>query len=509
MEVKYNNDSPLRLICEFINTHKYINILHELIEKPENIIISFSDKNAVSLNTICYNTKDVMHVLCIGDNTPSLTEQQKVEAVQFLCSRYINLIKEFIFNELENSGKFSDQTFKSYSSMLIGRFREHVMESTAEKGNELYEILIENDTDTIEKNIKVFRMESRLGMGDSKEEKALLNLICEPYLEKNRYFNNEDKVNEENHNYYSKTYRNTDSLRSLVIPNMDTVESLERYKLSSPIIEDDGSSYIEATHLNSYIESMIEARLAHHVRNLGEDGKILKKKIYSDYGVTPHLRGSTNKTSEQVRQYDETIKDIEDKLSISQIIVISFMMNLRYMKDGEGFEHTTRIHQIISSPNSDITVPYEFIKELQNLIKNYAEETALSDDEVGNKDSQLIKLIELFLYSRFGLPTLNEYNNFHLLIEDIKFSVEELIVYGSDYISLLNIDKLTDKLTSTYNEWLCDTNIDDSSVNYKIYYDNNIEQLHKKLEISENKLKRLYDISSNESIVKKRFRAIL
>lgn len=133
----------------------------------------------------------------------------------------------------------------------------------------------------------------------------------------------------------------------------------------------------------------------------------------------------------------------------------------------------------------------------------------MSDDEVGNKDSQLIKLIELFLYSRFGLPTLNEYNNFHLLIEDIKSSVEELIVYGSDYISLLNIDKLTDKLTSTYNEWLCDTNIDDSSVNYKIFYDNNIEQLHKKLEISENKLKRLYDISSNESIVKKRFRAIL
>lgn len=506
MEVIYNNESPLILICEFINKHKSINILHELIDKPENITISFSDKNAVSLNTIYYNANDVTHVLCIDDDTPTLKDQQKVEAVQFLCNRYINLIKKFIFNELENSGKFLDQTFKSYSSMLIGRFREQILESAAENSNDLYEPLTIGDQNITKEKIKLFKMENVMGKQDnSSEEKDLLHLICKPYFKEKNHTDIEDDEG-------VKGNKNSDTLKSLTIPKMSAIQSLEDYKWDDQITVDNDINYIDASGLNNYLESLLDTHLKHHIDKLGRKGKIPKRKIYSKYGVTPYLIGSSNKSSEQVRQYDEDIKQIEDELNISQVIVISFLMNLRYMSSENSSNTKTspaaRIHQIITSPSSNITVPPDFIKTLQELIHTYAKETSLSDDPTGNKDSSSIKLIESFLLSRFGLSTLNEHNNLLMFIDDLQYYVKEFMTHGSDYITLLNIDALTYKLTSAYNEWLQSICINDKSIDYgKLYYAD-IKQLHILLNIPNHKLKPLQDTFLNVSYIKERFDAI-
>ncbi len=517
MKVSYENENRAKLICEFVNKNEHSFILEEMVSSLGEIRLAFSDNNSVSNDILYYKVSDLTHILRLDVGHSLLGRNEQIEIIQTLVNRYINLLKSYVENVLINEKKETSQLYKSHFLMMIGRFREQVLESVDIDGESLYNLLATNDDDDIHNKIQLFTMEHSLSDKNAQaEEKGLFRLVCAPYIEKkqmeqgsSRYRFNEEETNNKN-----SLEEEPDLLKSLTIPKMKTINNISQYKLQNNESKKDTKNYLNADNLNQYIEGLLETHLTHHIDELGKNGKIPKRKVYSKDGVTPNLLGSTNKTSDEVIQYDEDIREIENELTISQLIMISFLMYLRYegrleKKSGKGISEITRMHQVIVSPNSDIIVPDYFIRDLQKLIGKYAKETKLSDDTYNNNDSKLTKLIEAFLLSRFGLASLNDYNNLLVLFDDLQYNLKELLTHCGDHISLLGIDSLISKLIEAYNIWLDSVQSDDSSKDYELLYNEDIERLLSLLSIPDDKLNSLLDRSSNDSYIKQRFRSLL
>ncbi len=515
MDVSYENSNPLKLICEFVNKNSNIYILEEWIKDSERINVCFSDTNAALADSLYFKVSDIPHILKLDTNPESIGKDEKTESIQFFCNRYINLLKEYMTNELINEKRYSNRMDKSRLLMAIGRFREYIMEEVDIHGQKLYETLRDDDDDSIHKEVELLNMEYSLSDQNVQiEEEALFRLVCAPYIRNIEEEQDNDRDKTKTHKNNQEPIENSDMLRSLTIPKMEATEDTSIYELDCKNGQIKSENYLDASGLNGYIKKLLEIHLKHHIDRLGKNGKIPKRKIYSEYGVTPSLLGSTNKTSDEVRQYDEDIKHIENELDIAQVIMISFLMYLRYkgrheIEESSKFSKTTKLHQVINFPNSDITVPSHFIEELQEEIKAYAQETKISTDEHDKSDSKLVKLIESFLLSRFGLPSLNDYNNFSRLIDFIQYNVKGLLIDESDHISLLGIDSLICNITSAYNTWLETLHSNDTSIHYETLYNDDIEKVHSSLNISQENVEPLFDTSSQDSFIKQRFRALL
>lgn len=467
MHFNSNDAHPYKNFIEYINMNEAASFIDDYLNLVSTI--EFDDISLVTSNKITLQYSDLKNIQNILSNN---------EFLHLIIHRYINSLRELLMkNDIEETEVF----------IRLGEFRERIVNHFSKFNyTELNDFSSWFKTDIADiDNIYHYKslllMEIELSEKIKSERETSIRFMCTPYFEKPDDKDKQYKQTKELSNVTSTPTEDPYYLKSLVIPKMKALSNLNNFEINFHKFVNDSPVYLNSPKFNNHIKSLLDSKLGHHINKIGKNGYINKNKVYSSYGVTPHLTRSTNKTSEEVHKYDKDLKVIEKNLSIDQIITISFLMNLRYSLDENSdlYEKERNrsqsvqslLHQIITSPNSQFTVPKKFLTQLHYEIQSYAEETVLSCNREGNKDDDLIDLIALFLNYRFSLPTLNDYNNFLILMRKIEDNVFHLAIKGADYNSFLEMNELLYNIQSAYNQWIQEINDDDENCNYKVNYE--------------------------------------
>lgn len=445
---------PYRNIIEYLNITEAASFIEDYLNLVETV--EFNDTMLVTSNKI------VLHYTDLKNIRKTLSSS---DFLHLVIHRYINALQILIMkNKVESTEVF----------LRLGEFRERIIHHFSLFNSEhLNNISYWFKTNALTLDDFHYRdsliMEIELSRQSEPERNSSIRRICSSCFTdiegRKKLHGKRDDVS----NATPATPDNHDYIESLVIPKIKPLSDLSDFVVEVYEADQGDQVYLNALNFNNYMKDLLSTQLEHHINKIGKDGHINKNKVYSSYGVTPNLKGSTNKTSEETHSYDIDLKSVEKKLHIDQIIIISFLMYLRYFlsDDVAKFNKPRLIHQIISSPDSRYTVPPDLIKSLQDLIQSYSIETALSNDENGETDYNLVKLIQVYLNYKFSISTLNDYNNFLILLKEIKDNVQTIVTEGSDYNSLLNMDGLLNNITDGYNKWLSQVKLSDTNVEYE------------------------------------------
>lgn len=466
MHFKCHEAHPYKNLIEYINMTEAAGFIEDYLNLVSTV--EFADNRLVTSNKIVLQYTDFKNIRNILSNNDFL---------HLIIHRYINSLHEIIIAaDVESTevfirlGEFRERIIKHFSKfdpIKLSDFSKWFKTDIA-------------DMDNVDYYKGLLLMETNLPEKGKHDRETSIKFMCSPYFEKIDEQAKQYKKTEGLSNVTSADSGDHYYIESLVIPKMKPLSNLSDFIIKEHEYIQESQVYLNSPKFNNHIKNLLDTKLGHHINKIGKNGYINKNKVYSSYGVTPHLTRSTNKTSEEVHKYDKDLKEIEKNLSIDQIITISFLMYLRYSLDKDNDSHEKELdrsqsvqsllHQIITSPNSQFTVPKNFLTHLQYEIRSYAKKTVLSRDSKGTKDNELVELIELFLSSRFALPTLNDYNNFLILIRQIENNVLSLAIAGADHNSFLEMNEFLYNIQSAYNEWIQEIN-DDKNCSYKKNYE--------------------------------------
>lgn len=285
------------VICEFINKHPYVSSLDDLWNYNQGLTIQFSNKNAIySKRHLNYKVNDLEYVLGISNGgDQELESSEKIERIKLLVNRYVDLLKEYIFQ----STNTESEHFSAYLRMLIGRFREQLFESLDEDetGLFLYNLLIENDSDLVDNYISKLNMEFHLT--PSVDDTSFWKHTCSSCFDKEQEATSQDLKDKSfnNHNYSHPSNEYKDDSFGNSSPELyflthdvsmrqdfnDTIKNWHKYndELNNVFINhpDDEKIRRLISKINKTISSVIlpGANTMHHIKSILKQPASFKK----------------------------------------------------------------------------------------------------------------------------------------------------------------------------------------------------------------------------------------
>lgn len=482
---------PYRNFIEYINATDETSLIEDFLQYVS--VVEFGGNTSADLNKITLQDNDLKELYSHLKND---------EFLHLIIHRYINAIKMLLVNNNVNQTEIF---------LRLGEFRERTIEHFSRfdetEHNDFAKMFGISDPDLsrVNKQKKRLAMESQLSNIDlTLNREEAINRMCALYFENNNDSSHYGKASKQKSDSYTNRVDDPSIIKSLVIPKMNSLSNIDDLLINRHRFKQKGNVYLNANKFYGHIKNLLVEKLEHHINRLGDNGIINKNKVYSKYGVTPYLLGSTKDSSAEVREYDTDLKSIEKHLHIDQVIIISYLMYLRYATEGSEDskdKEIRQLHQLIKSPYSQFTIPQDLINIMKKTIRSYAKETVLSNNIHDNTDEELVTLIEIFLNSRLSVPTLNDFNNFSILMEDIKDNVHYLVTEGSDYNSFLKLDELLHGLQSTYNTWLKKIKMNDKEFDYV----NNFSSICSRILTEDDSVYSLHETT----YIKERFQALI